>query len=110
MGKLNAVGFADKTNCAFYLGIVKGKDKCSILTECKCLTCTFGKTETELKKSRENAEQLLLSRGLKKVKKTKPDGGGYVTVERITDEIEELIDNGEIPLFQGWLKCLFWVL
>ena len=99
MGKPTAVGFADKTNCAFYLGIVKGKDKCSILTECECLECTFGKTEIELKKSREDAEKLLLSRGLKKVKKTKPDGGEYVTVESIIDDIEKSIENGEIPLF-----------
>ena len=99
MGKLTAVGFADKTNCAFYLGIVKGKDKCSILTECKCLTCKFGKTETEFKKSREDAEKLLLSKGLKMVKKTRAGGGEYITTESITADIEKSIENGEIPLF-----------
>lgn len=89
-----------KMLCAFYMGIVKGRDKCCALNTCEnCDTCKFRKTVEELQESRKNAEEILFAKGLKKVKKINPNGGEYITVESITADIEKSIENGEIPLF-----------
>ena len=68
--------------CVFYIGTVKLKETCSILTECNCVGCKFFKTEKTLDEGRKKAEQRLSDKGLRRVKKRKPDGGEYITAER----------------------------
>lgn len=68
--------------CVFYIGTVRLKETCSILTECNCFGCKFFKTEKQLDESRKAAEQRLSDKGLRRVKKRKPDGREYITTEK----------------------------
>ena len=73
----------DRMMCVFFAGYSFRKLNCSILLECNCLNCKFGKTKEEFDNSRNNAEQILFSKGLKRVTKLRADGSQYVTVEKI---------------------------
>jgi hypothetical protein len=66
----------ENTKCAFCVG----EGKCFILGDCEDdYTCKFRKTEEQLKKSREDAEEMLRNKGLKRVTKTDHNGREYIS-------------------------------
>ena len=67
-------------SCAYY---VCGFGKCRILTECECKGCKFKKSDTEIWEGMRKANETLKKKGLKKVRKVKPDGTLYVSVEKL---------------------------
>lgn len=73
------------SKCTFYVD----KKICAVLKTCECDNCKFKKTREELDEARKEAQQSLRSRGLKRVKKTKPNGGEYITVEEAYYDDEE---------------------
>lgn len=71
--------------CAFYIGKVRGKETCAVLTECNCFGCKFFKTDKELELSRFKANEILIKKGLRRVKKSKQGFGEYITTEKIKE-------------------------